>query len=95
MSKFVLVHIGFEQPTDEIMADWMKWFDDIKEITIENVGLGPATEVSTDGVRDLPFDRTAVTGYTVIEVESKDAAVKIAQSCPFISGIGVYEVRSN
>jgi hypothetical protein len=93
MKKFVLVHIGFEQPTPEIMAAWGEWFESIKDITIENVGLGPAKEISSEGVKDLPFDRTAVTGYTVIKAEDSDEAVKIAQACPFITGIGLYEVR--
>ena len=95
MKKFVLVHIGFEQPTPEIMTAWEEWFKSIAEITMENVGLGPAVEVSAEGTKDLPFDNSAVTGYTVIQTESKDKAVEIAQSCPFITGIGVYEVRSH
>jgi len=95
MSKFVLVHIGFETPTPEIMNAWEEWFNSISEITIENVGLGPAVEVTAEGAKDLPFDHTAVTGYSVIQVESRDEAVKIAQACPFISGVGVYEVRSH
>jgi hypothetical protein len=93
MSKFVLVHIGFEQPTPEVMEAWGDWFDSIEDVTVENVGLGPALEVSAEGVRELPFDRSAVTGYSVIEVESQEAAVEIAQRCPFITGVGVYEVR--
>ena len=93
MKKFVLVHIGFETPTPEVMAAWDDWFKSIAEITIENVGLGPALEVTPEEVRELPFDRTAVTGYSVIQAESKEKAVEIAQSCPMITGIGVYEVR--
>jgi hypothetical protein len=30
----------------------------------------------------------------VIEVENLDEAIKIAQNCPFITGIKVQEVRS-
>lgn len=93
MNRFVLVHIGFEQPTPQVMEAWQMWFDSIADITLENVGLGPALEVSAEGVRELPFDRSAVTGYTVIEAETRDQALEIAQSCPFITGIGVYQVR--
>ena len=93
MKKFVLVHIGFEPPTPEVMAAWEDWFTDFKDITIENVGLGPAIEVTAEGTRELPFDHTAVTGYSVIQAESREKAVEIAQSCPFITGIGVYEMR--
>jgi len=95
MKKFVLVQIGFEQPIPEMMGEWEAWFQSITEFTIENVGLGPALEVTADGIRELPYDRSAVTGYTVIEVESREKAVEIAQACPFITGVGVYEVRGH
>ncbi len=95
MSKFVLAHIGFEQPTDEIMAKWMKWFEDIKDVTVDNVGLSAGKEVSADGIKDIPFDRQVMTGFTIIEVESLDQAVKIAQACPSITSIKVQEVRSH
>ena len=95
MKRFVLVQIGFEMPTPEMMEQWEAWFRSIADITVENVGLVPAVEVTREGTRELPFDLTAVTGYTVIEVESRDQAIEIAQSCPFITGVGVYEVRSH
>ena len=95
MKKFVLVHIGFEPPTEEIMKAWGDWFESIADVTVENVGLGPAKEISAEGVKNLPFDRTAVTGYTVIQVEDEEKALKIAQDCPFITGIGLYEVREH
>ena len=95
MSKFVLAHIGFEQPTEEIMAAWMKWFEDIKDITVENVGLGVGKEVSSGGIKDIHFDGQVTTGYTIIEVENLDEAVKIAQACPSITSIRVQEVRSH
>jgi len=95
MSKFVLAHIGFEQPTEEIMAAWMKWFEDNKDVTVENVGLGVGKEVSSAGIKDINFDNQVTTGYTIIEVESLDEAVKIAQACPSITSIKVQEVRSH
>ena len=95
MKKFVLAHIGFEQPTDEIMAAWMKWFEEIAEVTVENVGLGMGKEVSADGVTDLAYNDQVTTGYTIIEVESLDQAVKIAQDCPSITSVRVQEVRSH
>ena len=93
MSKFVLAHIGFEQPTDEIMAAWMKWFEDIKEVTVEIIGLNPGKEVSAAGINDTNFDAQVTTGLTIIEVNTLDEAVKIAQACPSITSIKVQEVR--
>lgn len=95
MSKFVLAHVGFEQPTEEIMAEWMKWFEDIKDVTVENIGLGVGKEVSSEGVKDINFDRQVTTGFTIIEVESLEEAVKIAQNCPSITSIKVQEVRAH
>jgi len=95
MSKFVLTHIGFEQPTDEIMAAWMKWFEDIKEVTVENIGLQPGKELSSAGVAEIKFDTQVITGFTIIEVDSLEEAVKIAQACPFVTSIKVQEVRSH
>ncbi len=94
MSKFVLAHIGFEQPTDEIMDKWMKWFEDIADVTVENVGLNPGKEVTSEGVKDIPFDHQVTTGFTIIEVENLGEAVKIAKACPAITSIKVQEVRS-
>ncbi len=93
MSKFVLAHIGFEQPSDEIMAAWMNWFEDIKEITVENIGLNPGKEVSAAGIKDIIFDAQVTTGLTIIEVNTLDEAVNIAQACPSITSIKVQEVR--
>jgi hypothetical protein len=95
MKKFLLAHIGFEQPTDEIMAAWGKWFEAIAEITVENVGLHPGKEVTSGGINDIAFDARVTTGYTIIQVDSLDEAVKIAQDCPFITSIRVQEVRSH
>ena len=94
MSKFVLAHIGFEQPTEEIMAAWMKWFEDIKDVTVETLGLGVGKEVNLAGIKDINFDSQVTTGFTIIEVENLDEAVKIAQACPSITSIKVQEVRS-
>jgi hypothetical protein len=93
MKKFVLTHIGFEQPTEEIMAAWGRWFDEVADVTVENVGLMPGKEVTAGGVKELPFDAQVMTGYTIIEVENQDEAVKLAMSCPFISSVKVQEVR--
>ena len=94
MKKFVLQHVGFEQPTEEIMTAWGKWFEEIAGVTVENVGLMAGKEITSNGIKDLAFDSQVTTGYTIIEVENLDEAVKIAQDCPFISGIRVQEVRS-
>lgn len=94
MKKFVLLHFGFETPTPEIMGAWQAWFESIAEHTVENVGFSGGREISKSGTRDLPWDMEAITGYSVIEAESLDAAEKLAQTNPFVASIRIYEVRS-
>lgn len=95
MKKFVLFHIGFEMPTQEIMDAWNKWFQSIAERQVEpSTGLGPGREITSTGTRELAFDKNAITGYNVITAEDINEAEEIAKSCPFITAIRVYEIRS-
>jgi hypothetical protein len=95
MEKFVLIHIGFETPTQEIMDAWNKWFDSIKDKTIENLGFGLGKEISNDGTKELTRDLNAITGYLIIDAENMDEAEKIAKDCPFITSIRIYEAMEH
>ena len=95
VKRYMLLHFGFEPPTPEIMTAWNKWFDSIAEVSVENGGFhGGAREISSDGSKDLPMDRDAITGYSIINAESLDAAEKIAQQNPFVASIRVYEIMA-
>lgn len=54
MKKYVLMHYGFEKPTQEIMEAWGEWFESIQDNTIDNLGFRGGREVSKDGSRELP-----------------------------------------
>ena len=94
MKKFVLLHYGFEKPTPKIMDAWGKWFKEVEGCTVDNGGFSGAREVSDAGTKDLPMGMESITGYTVINAESLDAAEKVAKGNPYIASIRVYEVRS-
>jgi hypothetical protein len=93
MKKFVLLHYGFETPTPEIMEAWGTWFESIAGRTVENIGFSGGREISASGTQDLPWGMNSITGCSIIEAESLDEAVKIAQDNPYIASIRVYEVR--
>ena len=38
MKKFVLITIGFTQPTPEIMQSWMQWFKSIEDKIADQLG---------------------------------------------------------
>lgn len=92
MKKFMLLHLGFEKPTPEIMAAWGKWFESIDERTVEHGGFRGAREISHDGTTELPMSMESITGYSIIEAESLDEAEEIARDNPFIASIRVYEI---
>jgi hypothetical protein len=95
MKKYVLLHYGFEKPTPEIMAAWGKWFETVKPHMVDMAGLGAGREISRSGTCDLPLGPDSITGFTIVNAASLDEAEKLAQGNPFISGIRIYEVRSN
>ena len=94
MKKFMLMHFGFEKPTDEIMKAWGGWFKSIADKQVDFGGFGGAREISSAGTKDLPWGMESITGYNVIEAESFDEAEKVAMDCPYVASIRVYELRS-
>jgi hypothetical protein len=95
MKRFMLLHIGFETPTPEIMEAWGAWFESIADQQVDRGGFAGGREVSDDGTRDLPWGLDSITGYNIIEAESMEAAVAIAETNPFIASIRVYEIRDD
>ena len=95
MKKYVLLTIGFTQPTPEIMEAWRQWFKSIEDKTVDQIGLGSGKEVTKNSIIELPRDKDAITGYVIINAENMDEAIKTAQNCPMITSTKVYEVISH
>ena len=95
MKKFVIFHYGFENPTKEIMDAWGNWFESIGDKIVDpGSPLGPGREISRSGIKELPMGLESLTGYTVINAANMDEAEKIAQGCPMITSVRVYEAMS-
>lgn len=94
MAKFMLLHVGFEPPTDEIMGKWGDWFESIIPVQTDQAGFMGGKEITDDGVADLGWDASALTGYNIIQADDMEAAVEIAKANPYITAIRVYELRS-
>ena len=95
MKKFVIFHYGFETPTPQIMDAWKKWFASLGDKIVDpGSPLGPGREISRSGTKDLPMGSDSLTGYTVINADSIDAAEQIAKGCPMITSVRVYEAMS-
>jgi YCII-related domain len=95
MKKFVFITFGFETPTPEIQQAWGKWFASIGDKMVDSGSpLGSGREISRTGTKELPLGKESLTGYCIINAENLDEAEKIAQGCPIITSIRVYEAMS-
>jgi hypothetical protein len=92
VKRFMLMHVGFQKPTPEIMAAWGKWFEKVAPQTIENIGLRNGREVGQNGSTDLSMGLDSITGYTIISADSIEDAQRLAASNPFVSSIQIYEM---
>lgn len=92
MKQFMLLHVGFEPPTPEIMQAWRHWFESNAGRTLENVGLRNGREVTKAGALALAMGADALTGYTIINADDLNEAEEVARSNPFINAVRVYEL---
>ncbi len=95
MKKFIIMHMGFEKPTPEDMEKWMAWFGSVKDATVENIGFAGGKEITHDGTNDLGWDAGCITGMTIVNADSMEAAEAMAAGVPKITATRVYEVRSH
>ena len=89
MPQFAMLYVGEPQFDDpqEAKAHQKQWFDWITGLgeAVVNPGMpfGPPTRVTADGAAPGPRE-SRLTGLTIIEAESMDAAVDIAKTSPYV-----------
>ena len=101
MAKFVLLYSGGSMPETEaeqaaVLEAWGTWYAGLGSAVVDmgNPFTPLAKSISGDGtVSDGPIG-TPASGYTIIEADSLDEAVGMAQDCPVLQSgaqISVYE----
>jgi hypothetical protein len=95
MPKYVIAYLGGKQmpnPQDRAahMARWKAWVDELGSAMVNpGTPLGQGKLVSSDGVSERGPNH--LTGFSIVLAENIDAAIEIAQRCPFLE-IGTIEV---
>ena len=51
MKKFMILHVGFEKPTPEIMDAWGRWFESIADKQVDQGGFSGGREISAGAAR--------------------------------------------
>ena len=101
MTKYVLIYSGGSMPQSDaeqkqVMKAWDGWFSKLgKAVVDQGDPFTPNVKsVGSDGtVKNGAVDGSA-SGYSIIEADSLDAAVKLAKDCPVLQGgakISVFE----
>ena len=97
MKQFVFVYLGGTQPSNPEEANnhftkYMEWLASLGDaVVIPTIPLLDTRTVSPDGtVRE--GGSSAMSGFSIIKADSFDAALSIAQECPFLEIGGSLEV---
>jgi len=90
MSQYLIVYLGGDQPSSpeegkKHFSKYMDWLSSLGDSVISPANplkntstVNPDGTVSTGGT-------TTMSGYTIIETDSMDAALEIAKACPFLA----------
>lgn len=97
MSQYILTYLGGNQPStpeegQKHFVKYKEWLASLGDKAVSPANpLKNTTTVGPDGIISEGGIST-MSGYTIIEVESMEAALSIAQACPFLEIGGSLEV---
>jgi hypothetical protein len=98
MTQFIFAYHGGKSPEtpeegEKVMAAWGAWFEGLGQAIVQpGAPLGLSKTVSGSGVVD-DGGANPVSGYSVVNAATMDAAVAMAKGCPMVvDGSGSVEV---
>jgi hypothetical protein len=95
MPKYVIAYLGgkkLENPEQRAahMARWKAWVDGLGTAMVNSgTPLGPGKLVNSKGISER--GPNCLTGFSIVSADNMDAALQIAQRCPFLD-IGTIEL---
>jgi hypothetical protein len=93
MRKFIFLYKGFVPPTPEIGRSWMDWFCQVGDSMADSGNpMTDGVEVTPAGLHELTAGPESLTGYSIINAESRAAALELARTNPMITSVVVYEL---
>ena len=97
MSKYVIVYLGGEEPSNpeegkRRYAEYKEWLSSLGESVISPANpFKNSHTVNPDG-SIVVGSSTKMSGYTIIKADSMEAALAITKACPFLETGGSLEV---
>jgi len=97
MAQYVFVYLGGNQPSSPEEANkhftkYMEWLTSLGDSVVSpTIPLKDTHTVSSDGII-REGGSSAMSGFSIIKAESMEAALSVAQACPFLEIGGSLEV---
>ncbi len=97
MTQYVITYLGGNQPStpeegQKHFAKYKEWLSSLGNAVINPANPFKNTHtISPDG-NITEGSKTTMSGYTIIDAESIDAALEMAKVCPFLEIEGTLEV---
>ncbi|MEP5731858.1 MAG: hypothetical protein ABJL67_21060 [Sulfitobacter sp.] len=97
MPKFVLIYHGkpdCEGPEESArhMTAWNAWRDGMGAAVVDpGVAVGPSKTITAIAILE-DGGANPTSGVTIIQADTMEAAISLAQSCPHLSGTGTIEI---
>ena len=97
MPQYIITYLGGDKPSSpeegkQHFAKYKEWLSSLGDSAVSPANpLKNTSTVNSDGTVTTG-GTTAMSGYTIIEADSMDAALLIAKACPFLDIGGSLEV---
>ena len=97
MPQYIMTYLGGDKPSSPEegkahMSKYMEWLSSLGDTAVSPANpLKDTCTVKPDGLV-TSGGSTFMSGFTIIEVDSMDAALLIARACPFLDVGGSLEV---
>lgn len=97
MTQYMITYLGGNQPStqeegQQHFAKYKEWLSSLGDSAVSPANpLKDTRVVKPDGTVSSG-STTSMSGYTVVETESMDAALEMAKACPFLEIGGSLEV---
>lgn len=97
MPQYVMVYLGGNPPSTpeegkQHFAKYMEWLSSLGDAAVSPANpLKTTSTVSPDGTVNAG-GTTAMSGFTIVEADSMEAALTMAKACPFLEIGGSLEV---
>jgi len=97
MPQYVIVYLGGDQPSSpeegkQRLAKYMDWLSSLGDSAVSPANpLKNTNTVNSDGTVSAG-STTTMSGFTIVEADSMEAALSTAKACPFLDAGGSLEV---